>query len=264
MERFLKRHPDDPTGVSTFPGVSKAAKTDPTADLGGGGSIRRDGSHRPTWTTAHDSLLVRTDASCAPSASIAGFDLDETLQRTKSGRPGYVVNDVGDFVFWNDAVKRRLREVHEAGFKIVVFTNQGGVKGALQGKRAAFVRKRVDAFVESVGVPMQVFAATQKDAKDPKAYRKPGVGMWTRMIAEHNGGLAPDLGSCYYVGDAAGREKDFSDSDAAFARNVGIGFHVPEDFFVDAPQKRFDPKADGGVDGEVKEVVVIDDEDAAP
>ena len=43
----------------------------------------------------------------------------------------------------------------------MIFTNQGNIKGAMNGTKADFVRKRIDAFAEKVGVPMQAFAATQ-------------------------------------------------------------------------------------------------------
>ena len=34
---------------------------------------------------------------------------------------------------------------------------------------------------------------------------------------------------CFYCGDAAGRDKDFSNSDYCFALNIGIPFTIPED-----------------------------------
>lgn len=37
--------------------------------------------------------------------------------------------------------------------------------------------------------------------------------MWDYMIAHCNGGVKPDLSQCMYVGDAAGRLGDHSDSD---------------------------------------------------
>ena len=54
----------------------------------------------------------------------------------------------------------------------------------------------------------QVLCATAKDE-----YRKPGVGAWTYLTACGNGGVAPDLAASFFVGDAAGREKDHGDSD---------------------------------------------------
>ena len=89
------------------------------------------------------------------------------------------------------------------------------------------VRTRIDQFAAEVGVPMLAFAATQKGPeKDPRSYRKPLGGMWSHMAQACNGGVEPDLSTCYYVGDAAGRPSDHSDSDKGFARAaVGLVGH---------------------------------------
>lgn len=39
----------------------------------------------------------------------------------------------------------------------------------------------------------------------------------------------------YYVGDAAGRKNDFSDSDKAFAINADLHFYTPEELFLMYP-----------------------------
>ena len=261
-------------GVGDGPGQLKAAKMSSASASGegcGGGAIR--------WSALHDSLLARTDPACVPNARIAAFDLDDTLQKTKSGKPGYMAQ-LGDFIFWSDEVAPKLRELHAQGYKIVIFTNQGGVKGALQGVRADVVRKRVDQFAAEVGVPLQAFAATQKGAqKDPKDYRKPLGGMWTYMARECNGGVKPDLTECYYVGDAAGRPGDHSDSDKAFAAAVGIDFYTPEQFFKEGVSrtttttttnnKEKEKEKENGDEGKISveeggeggSVIVLDDDD---
>ena len=86
----------------------------------------------------------------------------------------------------------------------------------------AVVRARLDAFAKEVGIPMQALCATQKGEKDPKNYRKPKSGMWAHFDSSLNGSVSPDLPTCFYVGDAAGREGDHSDSDKGFAVAVGV------------------------------------------
>lgn len=222
MHPFFSKRKENPGGGGGGAGAPKALKTSSSAS--GGGST--------PWSALHDSLLVRTDPVSLPNARIAAFDLDDTLQKTKSGKPGYMAQ-IGDFIFWSVEVAPKLRKLHAQGYKIVIFTNQGSVKGALQGKRADVVRTRIDQFAAEVGVPMQAFAATQKGPeKDPRNYRKPLSGMWSYMVQECNGGVEPDLSGCYYVGDAAGRPGDHSDSDKEFARAVGLDFFTPEEFFV--------------------------------
>lgn len=43
--------------------------------------------------------------------------------------------------------------------------------------------------------------------------------------------LAADLKESFFVGDAAGRPGDHSDSDKAFADAIGIPFMTPEEVF---------------------------------
>ena len=217
LHSFFKRK--DPPGGA--PGAAlKAAKTS-SASIAGG--VR--------WSTLHGSLLARVDSASPPNARVAAFDLDDTLQKTRSGKPGYMVTDLADFVYWSDAVRPKIRELHAQGVKIVVFSNQGGVKGAFEGKRAAVVRARIDALAADLQVPLDAFCATQKGPeKDPKGFRKPLAGMWDHFSSACNGGVAPNLNECYYVGDAAGRPGDHSDSDKGFAAAVGMRFYTPEAF----------------------------------
>ena len=62
-------------------------------------------------------------------------------------------------------------------------------------------------------------------------YRKPSTTVWDYFAEKCNGGVKLDPSQCVYVGDAAGRPKnwaegkgkDFSCSDRMFAANIGIG-----------------------------------------
>ena len=226
MENFFKRK-DPPNGAS---GISASANKSAKTSSAAGGSKPPS----PKWTAMHGSFLARVDPACAPNANVAAFDLDDTLQKTRSGRPGYVVSELDDFVFWSERVADAVRSVHARGHAVVIFSNQGGVKGALDGKRADVVRRRVDALAQDLGVPVHFFCGTQKGAeKDPFGYRKPRTGAWRHFETKCNGGVAIDLETSYYVGDAAGRPGDHSDSDAAFARNVGVRFFTPEAFFAE-------------------------------
>ena len=237
---------------------------------GGEPAPKRSRPSVPTWKAVHESMLVRDDPGCRPNHRIAAFDLDDTLQKTRSGKPGYMVTDLGDFVPWNARVPSKLRALHDAGYKVVIFSNQGGVKGAMEGKRADVVRARLDAFAKEVGIPVQALCATQKGEKDPKNYRKPKSGMWAHFDSSLNGSVSPDLPACFYVGDAAGREGDHSDSDKGFAVAVGVKFFTPDEFFADddlpdfvtesAEKKKGDAKEEiGGAKGGGG-VIVIDDD----
>ena len=72
--------------------------------------------------------------------------------------------------------------------------------------------------------------------------------MWEFMEKNCNGGINVELSSSLYVGDAAGRRKDwikgkskdFSCSDRMFAANIGVSFHTPESFFQDLKEASFE------------------------
>jgi bifunctional polynucleotide phosphatase/kinase len=242
LENFFKRKeaPQNGGGASgvsaraSAGGSHKSAKISSDTDARANEGTEGIGG-APRWSALHGSFLIRVDPRSKPNPKIAAFDLDDTIQKTKSGRPGYAVTDISDFVFWSDEVLPTIRKIHGEGrgHRIVLFSNQGGVKGALDGKRASVVRARVDALAKHLAVPLDFFCGTQSGpAKDPHGYRKPGIGAWAYFAKHLNGGLEIDTKASYYVGDAAGRLSDHSDSDLVFARNVGIEFFTPEAFFV--------------------------------
>lgn len=55
--------------------------------------------------------------------------------------------------------------------------------------------------------------------------------MWHLMDQHFNSGISIDMDQSFYVGDAAGREKDHSDVDIKFAQAIGLKFYVPEEYF---------------------------------
>jgi len=65
-------------------------------------------------------------------------------------------------------------------------------------------------------------------------YRKPLTGMWD-LLNEYN---IPKNKS-FYVGDAAGRKNDHSDSDLNFAHNIGIKFIIPELYITNISYDNF-------------------------
>ncbi|KAG2488917.1 hypothetical protein HYH03_012540 [Edaphochlamys debaryana] len=179
------------------------------------------------WSFQPPSLLYKAYGDPAPSNKIAAFDLDGTLANQKSN--AQFPKDQHDYKLYNDKVIDKLLEYQRAGYKVVVFTNQGSIKTAVTGKQAAKIKARIDNIMAELGIDAQVFAATIPDPSDP--YRKPATGMWDFMCLNCNGGLQPDKSQCIYVGDAAGRAGDFAASDKQFAHNAGLAFHTPEEIF---------------------------------
>lgn len=112
------------------------------------------------------------------------------------------------------------------GYKLAIFTNQSAIKSALTGKGATKCKAKVDAILKAADVRAAVCIATMKDEN-----RKPGLGMWNHFMQKCNGGIEIDKESSFFVGDAAGRQFDFSDSDKEFAREMGLPFKTPEEVF---------------------------------
>eukprot|EP00959_Pyramimonas_sp_CCMP1952_P452323 9466374-Pyramimonas_sp.AAC.1 len=205
-------------------------------------------------------LIALNGGTFQESTKVAGFDLDGTLVNTKSG--GSFARHADDWKLFNEHVKSKLKQLHEDGYRLVIFSNQNGIKKAVEGKKADQTKKRIDNFIREVGVPMEAFCAPQKDE-----FRKPDTGMWTYLVSSTKGDIEPMAADSIYVGDAAGqpngcdshsvytqctrtrsfgdddvltkssciypgRPNDHSDCDKEFAANVGLRFYLPEEFFT--------------------------------
>lgn len=203
------------------------------------------------WTTVGDKdclpKLLVCDAAVKPNPKVVGFDIDWTIIRTKSGKT--FPTNTKDWTFWCDSVVPTLKEWHEKGYKIVFFTNQGGIE---KGKETpAAMMSKFSEIVMQVGFPIQVLAGTGNNE-----FRKPSIDLWNYFEENLNGNVKADRSASIYVGDAAGRAKgwkagakaDFSAGDRMFAANIGCAFQTPEEFFlkekVDVPiqWKNLDPK----------------------
>jgi bifunctional polynucleotide phosphatase/kinase len=77
-------------------------------------------------------------------------------------------------------------------------------------------QKKCELIHEKLNVPFTIIASIEDDIN-----RKPRIGM-TKYI---NGDIM------FFVGDAAGRRSDFSDTDYKFALNCKIPFYTPEQYF---------------------------------
>ncbi|RUS20191.1 polynucleotide kinase 3 phosphatase-domain-containing protein [Endogone sp. FLAS-F59071] len=218
------------------------------------------------WIQKSDGFLIGSFNNPLGRAKIAAFDLDSTLIATKSGNVH--PKDAHDWKWWHHSVPKNLRELDESGYKLVLITNQAGLKNST--KLNAF-KTKVTNVLSGLALPAQILISTQVDQ-----YRKPLTGGWEWLRDEGNDGvkigrsflgkgitenescsyetgsimLVADsyLEQSFYVGDAAGRlagwkaghKKDFSCTDRKFAENLSLTFHIPEEFFLGEPKAAFD------------------------
>lgn len=176
------------------------------------------------WTVHGGSMLVKVFGDFRPSAAIAAFDFDGCLARTPLGG-----NDPKAWSMQYPHVPQVLSTL-SAAHAIVIVTNESMDRFKKpEAIRAAILKKtgRLEGFAAAAKVPLLALCATAKDD-----FRKPGLGAWrfTQQIAS-GAGKQVDAAASFFVGDAAGRQGDHSDSDLAFARGAGLPFFNEKAFF---------------------------------
>ncbi|KAJ1948970.1 DNA kinase/phosphatase Pnk1 [Linderina pennispora] len=190
-------------------------------------------THKVRWRDLRGTW-IGTYMAPAPSSKFAAFDLDSTLIEV-NGTHRFPKN-ASDWRFHHPKVPELLRNVYKQGYKIVIISNQNGLKpnkgSTALTKKAVEFRDKISQIAKQLDVPFTILAATAKDY-----LRKPSPGMWIAAELD-NAGVAVDRSLSCYVGDAAGRpgkgkaKPDFSDSDLAFALNLNVPFYVPEEVFT--------------------------------
>lgn len=150
-------------------------------------------------------------------------------------------------------VKKFLEEKNRerVPYIIAILSNQGGVVIKNDAKRYGHFRERLEQIAAACKIPFWMYAATRplsvKKApgapkgvppppKRPDPFRKPATGMWFELVEDvKKMGLEVDHDKSFFVGDAAGRKNDFSDSDREFAKSLQLKFFTPDDFFINNP-----------------------------
>lgn len=145
-------------------------------------------------------LMYLTGPCFSGSAKIAAFDMDGCLITPKSGKR--FPTGASDWKFLNSKISTKLKSLHEDGFKIVVFTNQAGIEKKKATEKE--IQTKMADIMSSLGVPFQAFVSTGENI-----YRKPYTSSWDFFVKHCNGDVNVDMTSSFFVGDAAGRPKDW-------------------------------------------------------
>nr|XP_051225907.1 polynucleotide 3'-phosphatase ZDP-like isoform X2 [Lolium perenne] len=232
--------PEKTKSCISLPEVEVAEKSSP-GNKGVGTVIPFSASHvkkeykdatLPAHWKAFETVIFREqDDGLRASAKIAAFDFDGCLAKTS-----VKITGADKWSLQHKSIPSKLQSLYNDGYKLVIFTNESNIDRWKNKRQQAVDSKvgRLDNFIECVKVPIQVFIACGvgkgKGTPDDR-FRKPNSGMWWLMAEHFNSGIAIDMDQSFYVGDAAGRENDHSDADIKFAKDIGLKFHVPEEFF---------------------------------
>lgn len=172
-------------------------------------------------------------------SKVAMFDMDGTQITAKSGVDNGRPENEFDWIWYDKVnVPSKLKRFFKDGYRICIITNQKGI--SLGKLKDSDIKKKIEMFIEEISLPVQVFVASADDA-----FRKPQPGIF-HFLKEHcmkPHGIEPDMKASFFVGDAAGRPKtmdrvkDFSDFDIKFAKNAGLTFYCPEEFFRNECQR---------------------------
>lgn len=158
------------------------------------------------------------------------FDLDYTLIKTKSGKKFPI--DKEDWVLLYDNIKDKICKISDKSGLIGIISNQKGLKTDIQKNDWIYKINQINLILKIDFV----FASISDNV-----YRKPLIGSYEFVKGQFNNirwAELSDKKKIYYIGDAAGRETDFSDTDIKFATNCKLKFKTPEFFFsIDKSQK---------------------------
>lgn len=149
------------------------------------------------------------------------FDLDYTLIKTKSGKKFPI--DKNDWIFLYPSVKTKINIISNSLIGIV--SNQKGLKTEEKKNNWKY---KISQILKELKIDF-IFASIIDDK-----YRKPLPGSYEYIknyfkYIDWNG--LELTNKIYYIGDAFGREKDFSDTDIKYALNCKFKFKTPEVFF---------------------------------
>ena len=155
-------------------------------------------------------------------------DLDGTLIDTVFGE--VFPKGIWDMQFKWDV----LNAIKDYGFELlIIVSNQGGIEKGFVDERH-FCKGKMNyirfALMEYLGIPVEYDYCKSNDKDSP--FRKPNTGMLEyicyKKLPKHNIIVSKD--EMLMIGDASGKEGQFSDSDKKTAENFGIDYLDIEDF----------------------------------
>lgn len=152
-------------------------------------------------------------------------DLDGTLIKTKSGEtfPKGIWDMEFRFEVW-DAIKKMKPEY------VLIVSNQGGIEKGLVNADHFYDKffYIINSISEYCNIPVSGDYCSNNDIKDFN--RKPNIGMLNSLLYHTKLKSIICKSDCLMIGDASGKEGQWSDTDRKTAENFGCDYLDVEDF----------------------------------
>lgn len=166
--------------------------------------------------------LFGTTKKFVYESKLACFDLDGTLINTKSGKRFPIDGD--DWDFYSKNTKKKLRELFDSDYSIIIISNQAGLKTT---NKINEWKGKIESIQKLLKIELIVFASLKTDI-----YRKPSTKFYEliKTQAQKNKIKINDTKS-FYCGDAYDSTIHHSDCDYKFALNCQISFFAADNYF---------------------------------
>lgn len=143
---------------------------------------------------------------------MAVFDYDWTLVKPKSN--GTFSKNLDDWMWLTKKVPEILINHYEKGYCIVIVSNQT--------KLTEMKVNQIKNVLSTLSIPCMIAVAYEDE------FKKPNRIMFDMILGDKK----IDMNKSFFVGDALGRQGDWSDVDKRFAENVGLKKILsPDDLF---------------------------------
>ena len=142
---------------------------------------------------------------------MAIFDYDWTLVKPKSN--GTFSKNENDWVWLTKNVPIVLKEYYKKGYSINIISNQR--------KNYVMKEKEISNALNTLNIPICYIIANDN------INAKPNTNMFDILTNNKKW----EYKKSFYVGDALGRQGDWSDVDKKFAENIGIKYYSPDELF---------------------------------
>lgn len=164
--------------------------------------------------------------------ALAIFDVDWTLIKPKNGNT--FPKDKNDWQWLRDSVPSILKKFNKDKYRIVFVTDQS----------KSWKIDMIKDVINKLNIPIISIIAMDKNSY------KPNPEFFLEKFKEKY-----NKDESFYVGDAAGREGDWSDKDKIFASNINVKFYTPEEIFPLKKEKNKNKNKD--LTKKEKEVVIM-------